>query len=103
MVEFAEDRPEFGLVGIVVSNADGCEAVENAELLFAESLVDEERITVGGHSGCLDDEAGGVSCAKIRGGEHDGWTLFQRQRANPAPQRDCLTLPELRKRDIDVA
>src|SRR6202022_763491 len=67
VVEFPEQPSELGLVRIVLSNSHRSQAVQNAELLFAKSLVDYERIAISGHSGGLDDEprrvAGGFAVA----------------------------------------
>src|SRR4030088_553099 len=64
VVEFAEQPSELGLVRVVLSNANRSQPVQNAELLFTESLVDDERIAVSGHPSGLDDETGGVSRAQ---------------------------------------
>lgn len=46
VVEFAEEAAVFGLVGVIGIDADLGEAVENAEFLFAQPLIDDHAILV---------------------------------------------------------
>src|SRR5690348_1488595 len=71
VIEFAEQSAEFSLVRIAFHDADGGEAIENSKFLFAESLVDDQRVGIFAHAGSLDDETRGVPRAEVWRGEDD--------------------------------
>jgi len=103
VVELSEQTAELGLVGKLVLDADSGKSVEDSELLFAESLVDDQRVGIFAHAGGLHDEAGGVSRAQIGRSENDIRPIFPGERSEPSSHRGRLALTELRKRDIDIA
>ena len=44
VIEFTEDLPKFGLVGKGFANASCSQAIKNAELLLAQSLIATDRL-----------------------------------------------------------
>src|SRR6266568_6326008 len=103
MVKLAEQTAELRLIGEVFSDSNCREPIQNAELLLPESLVDNQRVRVTLHSGGLCYQAGGVSRAQVRRGQHDIRTPLEGKRAEPATDCDCLPLSEIGKWDIDIA
>src|SRR5204863_4225878 len=57
VIEFSQQAAEFCLVRELLLHADGRQSVEYSEFLLAKSLVDDQRIGIFAHAGCLHDEA----------------------------------------------
>jgi len=65
VIELAEQEAEIRLLGMELSNAEAGATIENSEPLFAEPLVNDERIAVAWQSRRLDDEIGGGARPKV--------------------------------------
>lgn len=102
MVEFAEEAAKFGLVGEVVLDSEGSEAIEHSEFLFAQALVNDKRVGVGVHAGGFHDKTSGVARANVGRSENNVRAFLRRQIAEPFADRNRLALPQRRQRDIYV-
>ena len=96
VVELAEEAAELGLVGMMPLDAGAGEPVEDAELLLAQALVDDERVALGAEPACRLDELGRALRPQIGRGQDDVRPFRGRQRGEPASERARLLFPERR-------
>ncbi len=100
VVELAEHAAAFGLLGKLVGDTPSCEAVERAELAFAQPLVDGDG---NGQPGAFQQQLSRLPRADV-GRADDGCRPVSRVHLpDPLPQREGLPLAELGQRDVHVA
>ena len=103
VIELAKQPAELGLVRELFSDPHGGEPVEDSELFFAESLVDDEGVGIFAHAGGFDDETGGVSGPEVGRSKHDVRSLVIGKGAEPASEGGGLPLSELGEGNVDIA
>jgi hypothetical protein len=85
MVEFSEQLAELGLLRVALLDADARQAIEDAELLLPQPLVDEEFGVLGEPARRL-DQRGGLARPDIGRGQDDFRPLAGVHRRKPAPE-----------------
>ena len=95
--ELPAQRPVLGVAGL---DAIAREAVEQAELLLAEALVEHDVLRRAAHGG---DELGGACGAQVRRRDHDVGPLVGGQLREPPAQRAGLLLAARAQGHVDVA
>jgi hypothetical protein len=103
MIEFAEQAPEFRLIGVVGFDADSREAIENSKFLFAESLVYNESVLVACKTSGACNDLGSVSRANVWRSQDDVRSLVGRQRSEPSSEGLGLLDSEIGQLDVNVA
>src|SRR5438045_6467434 len=96
MIELAEEAPKLCLFGLIRLDPNLCESVENPELLFTQSLVDDQGIGVFAKSRDLGDYRSGMPRSQIRGREDDVWFFVIRHGGEPSTECRGLLLSKLR-------
>jgi len=102
VVELAEQAPELGLLRLGSQDPGGGQAVEDAELLFAQALVTADRLVGIGATG-LAEQARGLAGPHISAGQDDVGPFVTLAIGEPAAQRLRLPLAQVGQLHVDVA
>src|SRR5690348_3538971 len=87
MIELAEETTKFGLLRVQLLDARARQAIQDAELLFAQALIDDQLRRLTAPTVMLADELGGMTSARIGRAQDDLRTTVRSERAEPKTQR----------------
>src|SRR6476469_8962814 len=103
MIKLAEQSAELGLFRVISLNAHFREAIQNSEFLFAQTLVDNERIRILAEPGSFGNDRRGILCSHVRRCKNHIRFAVRGQLGEPSAERGALLLTELRQRNVHVA
>jgi len=103
MVKLSKQLPEFSLIRMVRFDTDLGEAIENPELLLAQSLVYDERIPVARKARGRRDDLGGDARANIWRSDDDIGCAIGRERCEPSSECFGLLSAEVGQWYVHIA
>jgi hypothetical protein len=103
VVELSEESSKLCLLGMVCFDPCSCEAVEDSEFLFSQSLIDDECEAVAGQARGLRDDLRGMAGAQVRGCEDDVGLVVARELSEPAAEGFGLLDAEIGEGYVDVS
>lgn len=102
MIEFAEQLPERGLLGLKIADAGAGQPIQYAKLLLAKAFVEANRLVQRGTASASKD-IGSLAGAEVRRGQDDLRPVFLRLLCEPVSQRRCLLPPEAAEWHVGIA